>query len=135
MEMKTPRLAVDVIIEMGNGEIVLVQRKNPPYGWAIPGGFVEYGESLEEAAVREAREETSLDVTLTRQFHTYSDPARDPRGHTVATVYVATAQGVPRGADDATEARTFQREILPPNIVFDHRKILEDYWTHRDGFL
>lgn len=131
MERKTPWLAVDVIIEMGNGEIVLVRRKNPPHGWAIPGGFVEYGETLEAAAVREAREETSLEVTLRRQFHTYSDPARDPRGHTVATVYVATAQGVPHGADDATEARTFRRETLPDDIVFDHRQILEDYWTGR----
>lgn len=131
MEHKYPRPAVDVIIEMGDGEIVLVRRKNPPHGWAIPGGFVEYGESLETAAVREAREETSLDVTLIRQFQTYSDPARDPRGHTISTVYLATARGVPRGADDAAEACTFRRETLPDDIAFDHRTILEDYWVGR----
>ena len=135
MDIKTPILAVDIIIELDTGGIVLVRRKNPPHGWAIPGGFVEYGESLEAAAVREAWEETSLRVTLVRQFHTYSDPARDPRFHTVSTVYVAVAGGIPCGADDAAEARAFSRTSLPPDIVFDHRKILEDYRTHQGGFL
>jgi ADP-ribose pyrophosphatase YjhB (NUDIX family) len=130
-----PRLAVDIIIEMEPEGVVLIRRKNPPYGWAIPGGFVEYGESLESAAVREAREETTLDVTLIRQLHTYSDPSRDPRGHTVSAVYVARASGTPAGADDAAAARVFTRDTLPPDIVFDHRKILEDYWTHGDGYL
>ena len=128
MKTRWPRPAVDVIIELNDGEIVLVRRKNPPYGWAIPGGFVEYGESLETAAVREACEETTLDVRLIRQFHTYSDPARDPRGHTISTVYIAKAHGLPCGADDAAEAWTFRRDNLPENIVFDHRKILDDYW-------
>lgn len=132
--MKTPRLAVDLIIQIGE-EIVLIRRKNPPYGWALPGGFVEYGEALEAAAVREALEETSLRVTLQRQLHAYSEPDRDPRGHTVSVVYVATAVGVPRGADDAREARTFRRETLPEDLAFDHRDILEDFWTHKDGFL
>lgn len=131
----TPRLAVDIIIEMDTGGIVLIQRKNPPYGWAIPGGFVEYGESMAAAAVREAQEETMLNVTLIRQMHTYSEPSRDPRGHTVSGVYVAHATGTPQGADDAREAQIFSRENLPPDIVFDHRHILEDYWTHADGFL
>jgi ADP-ribose pyrophosphatase YjhB (NUDIX family) len=135
MDIKTPILAVDIIIELDADEIVLVRRKNPPHGWAIPGGFVEYGESLEAAAVREAWEETSLRVTLVRQLHTYSEPARDPRFHTVSTVYVALASGIPCGADDAAEARAFNRASLPADIVFDHRKILEDYETHQDGFL
>lgn len=135
MDIKNPILAVDIIIELDTGDIVLVRRKNPPHGWAIPGGFVEYGESLEAAAVREAWEETSLRVTLVRQLHTYSDPSRDPRFHTVSTAYVAIASGIPCGADDAAEARAFSRASLPPDIVFDHRKILEDYQTHQDGFL
>ncbi len=128
--MKGPRLSVDIIIELQDG-VVLVQRKYPPLGWALPGGFVEYGETLEEAAVREAREETGLDVGLVRQFHTYSDPARDPRGHTVSTVFVAAAEGAPRGGDDAKEARVFTEQGLPDKIVFDHRKILDDYFRRR----
>ena len=88
-----PYSTVDMIIEMENGGIILIKRKNPPFGWALPGGFVDYGESLEEAAVREAREETSLEITLTTQFHTYSNPKRDPRRHTITTVFVAKAKG------------------------------------------
>lgn len=135
MECKSPALAVDIIIEMGNGGIVLIRRKNPPHGWAIPGGFVDYGESMETAAVREAEEETMLKITLTRQMHTYSDPSRDPRFHTVSSVYVAVAEGEPQGADDAMEARIFKMNALPENIVFDHRKILADYTVRKDGFL
>ena len=135
MECKSPALAVDIIIEMGNGGIVLIRRKNPPHGWAIPGGFVDYGESMETAAVREAEEETMLKITLTRQLHTYSDPSRDPRFHTVSSVYVAVAEGEPQGADDAMEARIFKMNALPENIVFDHRKILADYTVRKDGFL
>lgn len=129
---RNPTPTVDVIIEIdgavgGDKGIVLVKRKNPPHGWALPGGFVDYGESLEEAAVREALEETSLPVTLVRQFHTYSDPNRDPRGHTISTVFIAKASGVPKGADDAAEARVFSINDLPSPLAFDHGDILRDY--------
>lgn len=123
---KNPLPTVDIIIE-NSGGIVLVERKNPPHGWALPGGFVDYGETLEQAAVREAAEETGLDVTLTRQLRTYSDPARDPRHHTISTVFVATATGRPTAGDDALRAETFTRDLLPP-LVFDHRRILDDYY-------
>ncbi|HFC97373.1 MAG TPA: NUDIX hydrolase [Thermosulfurimonas dismutans] len=124
---RNPFPTVDVIIETPQG-IVLVKRGRPPYGWALPGGFVDYGESLEEAAVREAREETGLDVELVCQFYTYSRPGRDPRFHTITTVYVARATGVPRGGDDAAEARVFPVEEIPwEDLVFDHADILKDY--------
>lgn len=126
-----PLLTVDIIIELAGRGIVLIRRKNPPYGWALPGGFVDYGESLEEAAVREAKEETGLDVHLLRQFHTYSDPGRDPRGHTVSTVFIASAEGEPRAADDAIGIGTFTEETLPADLAFDHAKILEDYFQGR----
>jgi ADP-ribose pyrophosphatase YjhB (NUDIX family) len=126
---KTIRMAVDVIIEMDDGTIVLIERRNPPPGWALPGGFVEYGETLEAAAVREAREETSLEVELVRQFHTYSDPARDPRGHSISTVFVGRGRGTPRARDDAREVGTFRRESLPSPIAFDHGRILDDYFA------
>lgn len=131
---KNPVPTVDIIIEImddNEKKIVLILRKNPPYGWAIPGGFVDYGENLEKAAIREAKEETSLDVKLIRQFHTYSDPARDPRQHTISTVFIASANGTPRGADDAREARLYTRDTLPAEIAFDHRSILNDYFTNR----
>ncbi|MGQ9630614.1 MAG: NUDIX domain-containing protein [bacterium] len=128
---KNPVPTVDVIIEFEGG-VVLISRKNPPLGWALPGGFVDYGESLEEAAVREAKEETSLDVELLRQFHTYSDPRRDPRQHTITTVYVARASGGElRARDDAKVARVFRMDSLPEEIAFDHRQILEDYFKGR----
>lgn len=125
---KTPFLTVDIIIELGEG-IVLIKRKYPPIAWALPGGFVDYGESLEDAAIREAKEETSLDVILERQLHTYSDPRRDLRSHNVTTVYTATAQGRPRAADDAKEVGVFTRETLPKDLAFDHAQILEDYFN------
>jgi ADP-ribose pyrophosphatase YjhB (NUDIX family) len=128
--VKNPRITVDIIIELDEG-IVLIERKNPPHGWAIPGGFVDYGESLEAAATREAQEETGLDVELLRQFHTYSDPGRDPRGHTVSTVFVARASGAPQAADDAQATGVFARGNLPEVIAFDHREILEDYFKER----
>jgi 8-oxo-dGTP diphosphatase len=124
---RNPVVTVDAIIEM-NGGVILIRRKNPPPGWAIPGGFVDYGETLEEAVVREMKEETCLDVNLIRQFHTYSDPGRDPRHHTVSTIFIATASGSPVAADDAAEIGIFTRETLPEEIAFDHRQILEDYF-------
>ena len=127
---RNPLVTVDIIIEVGGG-IVLIERKNPPHGWALPGGFVDYGESLETAAVREAQEETSLDVVLTEQFYTYSDPSRDARHHTVSTVFIATANGTPRGADDAKEARVFRENELPTPIVFDHARILREYFIFK----
>ncbi len=129
---KNPAPTVDIIIETeskGRRGIVLIKRKNPPYGWAIPGGFVDYGETLENAAVREAKEETSLDVELIRQFHAYSDPARDTRQHTISTVFIAKASGEPEGKDDAAEARIFRFDEIPSDMAFDHRKILEDFFT------
>ena len=125
---RNPLLTVDAIIETDNG-IILIKRKNPPAGWAIPGGFVDYGETLEEAAVREMKEETSLDINLGRQFHTYSNPGRDPRHHTVSTIFVATATGTPKAADDAIDIGTFTKDNLPEDIAFDHRQILEDYFN------
>lgn len=131
---RNPFPTVDIIIETessGKKGIVLIKRKNPPYGWAIPGGFVDYGESLEDAAVREAEEETTLKVKLLRQFHTYSDPGRDPRHHTIATVFLASAQGEPRGEDDAAEAAVFTQDEIPKDMAFDHRKIIDDYFNRR----
>jgi ADP-ribose pyrophosphatase YjhB (NUDIX family) len=125
---RTPLVAVDAIIETGEG-IVLIERKNPPYGWALPGGFVDYGESLEIAVCREMKEETGLDIDLVRQFHAYSDPARDTRNHTVSVIFIATASGVPKAGDDAGKAEIFTRETLPEDIAFDHRQILEDYFS------
>ncbi len=126
---KNPVPTVDIIIELAGG-IVLIERKNPPHGWALPGGFVDYGESFEDAAVREAREETGLAVTLVRQFHTYSKPDRDPRQHTASTVFIAVADGTPKGGDDALQARIFKQDNLP-ELVFDHALIVEDYFSSR----
>ncbi len=131
MNYRNPIPTVDIIIELEGGGVVLIQRKNPPLGWAIPGGYVDYGESLERCAVREAREETSLDVKLMRQFHTYSDPGRDNRHHSISTVFIATARGTPKGADDAVRAGVFTKDNLPDKIAFDHRQILEDYFNGR----
>ena len=125
---RNPLLTVDAIIEIEGG-IILIKRKNPPPGWAIPGGFVDYGESLEDAACREAKEETGLDITLIRQFHTYSEPGRDPRHHTVSTIFIASASGTPVAADDAKEVGIFTRDNLPQDLAFDHRQILEDYFS------
>jgi len=124
---RNPFPTVDIIIEI-HGGVVLIRRKNPPYGWAIPGGFVDYGESLEMAAVREAKEETSLDVHLLSQMGAYSDPERDPRFHTISVVFIAKAEGVPKAADDAVKIGVFRRETLPEDLAFDHGKILQDYF-------
>ena len=117
---------VDVIIAVGGG-IVLVERRNPPGGWALPGGFIDYGETAEEAAVREAREETGLALDDLRQFRVYSAPDRDPRMHTLTVVFSARGSGEPRAGDDAAAARVFPVEELPREMAFDHRAILDDY--------
>lgn len=130
-DYQNPYPTVDLLISRGEGEVVLIARKNAPLGWALPGGFVDWGESLEAAAIREAKEETGLEVTLVRQFHTYSDPTRDPRFHTVSTVFLAEATGELKAGDDAAEAQVFHRDALPDNVVFDHRQILEDYFHAR----
>ncbi len=127
---RNPFCTVDVIIEIGHG-IILIKRKNPPPGWAIPGGFVDYGESLEDAVIREAKEETELDIQLIRQFHTYSDPKRDPRHHTVSTIFIAKASGKPHAGDDAGEIGIFSMDSLPEDLAFDHRQILDDYFDNR----
>ena len=127
---RNPLITVDAIIEVDGG-VVLIKRKNPPHGWAIPGGFVDYGESLEDAVCREMKEETCLDIHLVRQFHTYSDPERDPRHHTVSTVFIATASGTPKAADDAKDLSIFTKGDLPEDIAFDHRQILEDYFNEK----
>lgn len=124
---RNPFPTVDIIIEINEG-IVLIQRKNPPYGWALPGGFVDYGESLEAAALREAKEETSLDVEIVSQLGAYSDPHRDPRQHTISVVFKARATGQPRAADDASEIGIFNRDTLPDTLAFDHAKILKDFF-------
>ncbi len=131
---RNPLVTVDVIIEI-NANIVLIERKNPPYGWALPGGFVDYGESLEASAVREAKEETSLDIRLLEQFHAYSDPDRDPRHHTVTTVFIAQANGTPKSADDAKNIGVFTQKNLPTPIAFDHAKIISDYFQYKNGVL
>ena len=125
---KNPLPTVDIIIELKGG-IVLIERKNVPYGWALPGGFVDYGESLEQAALREALEETGLQVTLKQQLKTYSDPDRDLRHHTISTVFIATAEGSPLAGDDAGKADIFMQHNLP-DLAFDHAKILADYYRH-----
>lgn len=129
---RNPFPTVDIIIELSDKGIVLIKRKNPPLGWAIPGGFVDYGESLEDAAVREAKEETRLDVELISQFHTYSRPDRDPRHHSISTVFIAHAHGTPVAADDAKEIGIFTQDNLPDPIVFDHREILTDYFKLKE---
>jgi ADP-ribose pyrophosphatase YjhB (NUDIX family) len=126
-----PFPTVDILIELEDQGILLINRKNYPFGWAIPGGFVDYGESLEDAAIREAKEETGLEVKIIRQFHTYSRPDRDPRHHTISTVYIAKANGTPLAADDAAEVGIFTEDTLPSRIAFDHREILSDYFALR----
>jgi 8-oxo-dGTP diphosphatase len=128
---KNPVPTVDCIIELPRDRIVLIRRKNPPLGWALPGGFVDEGETLHSACVREVKEETGLDVDLSEQFFTYSDPARDPRRHTISTVYIGWAEGEPRGSDDAAEARGFAIDEIPRELCFDHGAIVADYLTYK----
>jgi ADP-ribose pyrophosphatase YjhB (NUDIX family) len=136
---RNPFPTVDIIIEVKDGRksrgIVLIERRNPPPGWALPGGFVDYGETLEAAAVREAREETSLEVELVGQLGAYSDPSRDPRFHTISTVFLARASGKPRGADDARRAAVFDPRDRSLPLAFDHRRILDDYLKIAKGAL
>ncbi|MEM8828097.1 MAG: NUDIX hydrolase [Cyanobacteria bacterium P01_G01_bin.19] len=135
MTYRNPAPTVDIIIELidrPSRPIIAIERKNEPFGWAIPGGFVDYGESVEAAAIREAKEEVSLDVKLVEQFHVYSDPARDPRKHTLSIVFIATAKGEPVAADDAKNLGIFHQWDLPQNFCFDHDRILQDYWNYRN---
>jgi len=126
-----PYVTVDAIIELPAG-IIIIRRSNPPFGWALPGGFVDYGESLEEAVVREAKEETGLDLTAVQQFHTYSDPRRDPRFHTIGTVFIAKAKGAPKAGDDAAGLKVIKLdEIEKMQFAFDHKRILQDYANSR----
>ena len=134
MTYRNPVPTVDIIIELvdrPHRPIILIERKNEPLGWAIPGGFVDYGETVETAAVREAQEEIGLQVELIEQFHVYSDPNRDPRKHTLSVVFIATATGEPEAADDAKNLGVFQVWDVPPNLCFDHDKILREYWHYR----
>jgi len=125
-QYRNPFPTVDIIIEI-NGCIVLIERKNPPHGWALPGGFVDYGESLEDAARREAREETSLEIGDLRLLGCYSDPSRDARMHTISTVFMASGSGIPRADDDAANLALFRLGELPAALCFDHARILADY--------
>lgn len=126
---ETPLLAADIIIEpvSAPGRIILIERRNPPHGYALPGGFVDIGESLEQAAVREALEETSMRVTLKTLLGCYSNPDRDPRGHTVSAVYVAEGRGEPEACDDARALQLIDPENPPQPLAFDHAQILQDY--------
>lgn len=135
-------VAVDIIIELpdgnGNYKIVLIERRNPPHGWALPGGFVECGESVADAARREAKEETGLDVTLAYQLGVYSRPGRDPRGPVVSICFVGWAEGTPKAADDAKNLRLvdIQKENYPDiarTLAFDHGEVLWDYLNYRGG--
>lgn len=135
MEYRSPLPTVDIVIQCRtqNEEegLVLIMRNREPRMWALPGGFCEYGESLEEAAVREAKEETGLDIELIEQFSTYSDPHRDPRHHSITTVFLARSVGEPAAGDDAGEAQVFGEMEIPHTLAFDHKKILDDYFHYQ----
>ena len=134
MTYRNPAPTVDIIIELRDRPhrpIVLIERRNEPFGWAIPGGFVDYGESVEDAAGREALEETQLAVELLEQFHVYSDPRRDPRKHTLSIVFLASATGTPVADDDAKAIALFNPWEVPTQLCFDHDRILQDYWRYR----
>ncbi len=130
MAYRNPVPTVDIIIEL-NDRIVLIERLNEPFGWALPGGFVDYGETVESAAIREAAEETSLNIRLLEQFYVYSDPTRDARKHTLSVVFIAEASGAPIAADDAKAVGLFDISALPTPLCFDHQQILEDYHHYR----
>ncbi len=127
-----PLITVDIIIRYKGG-IVLVDRAHEPFGWSIPGGFVEFGETVEQTAIREAKEETNLDVQIVRQFHVYSDPKRDPRGgHSITVVIITDGKGTLKAADDAKDAAVFSLDSPLPKLAFDHNKILMDYMNSLD---
>ncbi len=138
MAIKTPYVTTDGIIELYNAHnqfqgIVLIERKNPPHGLALPGGFVDVGETCEEACKREMKEETSLDVTILRLLGVYSDPKRDPRFHTISCVYLCRAEGTPKAADDAKKLFVYKPDEIPfEKLVFDHAKIVHDYLATKD---
>lgn len=125
-QYRNPLPTVDIIIETADG-IVLIERKNEPFGWALPGGYVDYGETLEQAAIREAYEETSLRITDLRLLGCYSDPSRDSRQHTISTVFIASGHGTPSAGDDAAGCALFHLQSLPEQLCFDHFRILQDY--------
>jgi len=134
VEYRNPIPTVDIIIELrdrADRPLILIERQNPPYGWALPGGFVDYGESVESAAIREAKEETSLEVELIEQFQVYSDPQRDSRKHTLSIVLLATAVGTPQAADDAKHLEIFPLWNIPKGLCFDHNQILTNYRHYR----
>lgn len=134
MHYRNPTPTVDLIIELSDlphRPILLIERRNEPLGWALPGGFIDYGESAEAAAQREAAEEIGLAVTLIQQFHVYSDPQRDPRQHTITLVFLAEAIGEPEAADDAKAVGIFNAWDIPTSLCFDHARILQDYWRYR----
>jgi 8-oxo-dGTP diphosphatase len=130
---RNPKPTVDVLIELTDapGQLVFIERKNPPHGLALPGGFVDEGEFVADAAVREAKEETGLDVELVELFHVYSDPARDPRSHTISVVFIARASGTPVGGDDAARCVVCPPDAVPAPLVFDHSTIVADYLAYR----
>jgi len=131
-KFRNPYPTVDIIIRLTDrpepDNVVLIKRLNPPYGWALPGGFVDYGESVEQTAVREAKEETGLDIKITSLMGVFSAPGRDPRFHTITTVFSAIADGEPKADDDAGEAGVFTKDTLPEDIAFDHRDVLNEYF-------
>ncbi|MEW6455508.1 MAG: NUDIX hydrolase [Acidobacteriota bacterium] len=132
---RNPFPTVDIIIEYKKGDkegIILIKRKNPPYGWAIPGGFIEYGEFAENTAIREAKEETNLDIEILSQLHTYSNPERDPRHHTISVVFVARGFGTAKAKDDASEIGIFNKDEIPENLAFDHNRILKNYFNLKE---
>lgn len=135
MAHRNPTPTVDIIVELidrPHRPIVLIERLNPPLGWALPGGFVDYGEAVETAAKREAQEEIGLNVELIEQFHVYSEPTRDPRQHTLSVVFLATATGEPQAGDDAKHMEIVNLWQLPKNLCFDHDRILHDYLQYRN---
>ncbi|MGF1513641.1 MAG: NUDIX domain-containing protein [Elainellaceae cyanobacterium] len=134
MTYRNPAPTVDLIIELidrPDRPIVLIERRNPPHGWALPGGFIDYGEAAETAAIREAKEETGLDVHLLEQFQVYSNPKRDPRKHTLSIVFLAAARGIPQASDDAKDTAIYSLWDFPTALCFDHDQILHDYWYYR----